>query len=165
MSRKPTASPSWKSGRALWSAALLVAGLGAAPLAALAADEPISVIIDRAKVMRISRPADTVIIGNPAIADATIQDNRTLIITGRTYGTTNLIVLDSSGQAIADDVLTVTASDDDVVTVFKRASRVTLSCTPDCSPTLTIGDQGTSFVTTNDQIQAHNALSDAASGR
>ena len=87
---------------------------------------PLVVGIDRAKVMRISRPADVVILGNPAIADATIQDNQTLIITGRSFGSTNLIVLDAAGQPIADEIVNVTATNDDVVTVYKRASRETL---------------------------------------
>jgi hypothetical protein len=81
------------------------------------------------------------------------------------YGTTNLIVLDAAGQAIADEVLTVTAANEDVVTIFKRASRETLSCTPECSPTLTIGDRVDSFAAVNDQIKAHNDMSEAAVGR
>ena len=91
------------SGGATAFAALLLAGVIAAG-SALAAGVPINIVVDRAKVMHISRPAATVIIGNPAIADATIQDNQTLIITGRSYGTTNLIVLDSAGQPIADEI-------------------------------------------------------------
>jgi len=137
--------------------------------AAAAADavvrEPIDIVIDRAKVMRISRPADTIIIGNPAIADATIQDNRTLIITGRSYGSTNLIVLDAAGQPIADEVLMVRATDDAVVTVFRRSSQVTLSCTPECSPTLTIGDNGEAFASVDSQIKAHNSLSEGTAGQ
>ena len=132
---------------------------------ALADAEPITVVVDRAKVMRVSRPADIVIIGNPAIADATIQDNQTLIITGRSFGTTNLIVLDAAGQAIADEVVIVAAPNDQVVTVYRRASRQTYSCTPECSPTLTIGDNSVVFDSVNAQIQAHGTLSDAAAGR
>jgi Flp pilus assembly secretin CpaC len=135
--------------------------LGAVPAKA----EPILVVVDRAKVMRVSRPADIVIIGNPAIADATIQDNQTLIITGRSFGTTNLIVLDADGQAIADEIVVVAASDEQVVTVYRRASRQTYSCTPDCSPTLTIGDTQKIFDTVNSQIQAHGSLSDEAANK
>lgn len=165
MSRQPSSAIALSLGGALRSG-LVLAGLVAGLPAAMAEEEaPISVIIDRAKVMRISRPADIVIIGNPAIADATIQDNRTLIITGRAFGTTNLIVLDASGEAIADSVLTVTGTNDGVVTVYKRASRETLSCTPECSPTMTIGDRNDVFSTTTAQIQAHSEMSDAASGR
>ena len=144
-----------------WAPALAVVAAAAVSISNVAA-EPISVVVDRAKVMRISRPADIVIIGNPAIADATIQDSRTLIITGRSYGTTNLIVLDSAGQAIADETLTVLSSNDDVVTVFRRASRQTLSCTPDCSPALSIGDSGDIFETVNGQVTSYGALSSEA---
>src|SRR5512146_678458 len=97
-----TAAPGW---RVCLLAVVGVASLAASTTASVAAD-PISVIVDRAKVLRISQPADVVIIGNPAIADATIQDSRTLIITGRSYGTTNLIVLDKQGQQIAADLVT-----------------------------------------------------------
>jgi Flp pilus assembly secretin CpaC len=127
------------------------------------AGEPIAIKIDRAKVMRISRPADTVIIGNPAIADAAIQDNQTLIITGRSFGTTNLIVLDSNGQPIADEILTVDTADDSVVTVYKREKRQTLSCNPECGPTLVIGDDKEAFSDVRAQIEGHQGVSDAAS--
>lgn len=144
------------------SALVIAAGVLAAPTAR-AADAPISVTIDHAKVMHISRPADVVIIGNPAIADATIQDNQTLIITGRSFGTTNLIVLDAAGQPVADQMLIVGAANSDVVTVYKRAARQTFSCTPDCSPTLTIGDNTTVFDAVNTQIESHSKMSAEAS--
>jgi len=148
-------------------ARLATAGLAATCLigAAAAVAEPISVMVDRAKVMRIARPADIVIIGNPAIADATIQDNQTLIITGRSFGTTNLIVLDAAGEAIADEIVNVGAPEDQVVTVYRRASRQTYSCTPNCSPTLAIGDTPVIFDSVNAQIQAHGSLSNEAANR
>jgi Flp pilus assembly secretin CpaC len=130
-----------------------------------AAAQVIEVIVDRAKVFRIAQPADVVIIGNPAIADATIQDSQTLIITGRTYGTTNLIVLDSAGQPIADEIITVGPQDENVVTVYRRASRQTLSCTPECSPALAVGDTQAAFDSVSSQIQTQILMTDAASGR
>ena len=146
--------------RAIGAPLLAVCAVGM--IATAQAKEPIAIVVDRAKVMHISRPADTIIIGNPAIADATIQDSQTLIITGRSYGQTNLIVLDSEGQPIADEVLSVEATDEAVVTVFRRSSRVTLSCTPQCAPTLTIGDTGDFFDGVNNQIGAHNSRTDAS---
>ena len=146
-------------------AGLAGAGLLAATLAAAlpARADTIQVVVDQAKVMRISRPADVVIIGNPAIADATIQDNQTLIITGHSYGTTNLILLDSEGKQIANDLVSVGAQNDDIVTIYRRASRETLSCTPDCSPMLAVGDNTQTFDAVNAQIQSHTALTSAAS--
>ncbi len=146
---------------------LVGAGLAvAAMLAALPAmAENIEVVVDRAKVMRIARPADVVIIGNPAIADATIQDSQTLIITGRSFGTTNIIILDASGQAIADAIVTVGPQNDQVVTVYRRALRETFSCTPECSPMLAVGDSPDAFNAVNSQIQSQTGLSDAAANK
>ena len=140
MDRVSTASLSCLAGAAL-AAALVVAGNEAAQ----AAGDPIQVTVDHAKVMHIARPADIVIIGNPGIADATIQDSQTLIITGHSFGTTNLIVLDAQGQAIADEVVTVQPNEDDLVTIYKvnkenGPTRETFSCSPVCAPTLAIGD-------------------------
>ena len=144
-------------------AGLALAALAAGPLmtAPVLADT-IQVVVDQAKVMRVSRPADIVIIGNPAIADATIQDNQTLIITGHSYGTTNLIVLDANGQAIADELVSVGPQNDQVVTIYRRAARETLSCTPDCSPMLAVGDSTATFDSINSQIQSQSSLSSAA---
>jgi len=146
-------------------ASLLAATLALATLPEMArADETtnIDVVLNQAKVMHISRPADIVIIGNPAIADATIQDNQTLIITGHSFGTTNLIVLDSSGQPIASGMLTVKPGDDQVVTVYRRASRQTFSCTPDCSPVVAVGDTADAFNGVAAQIQQQNSISSGA---
>lgn len=148
---------SWPVGAALAAAALTAVTPASA--------DSIEVIVDRAKVMRIARPADVVIIGNPAIADATIQDSQTLIITGRSFGTTNLIVLDVAGQPIAEETIVVSPQNEQVVTVYRRASRQTLSCTPECSPMLAVGDNQGDFDTVNAQIQTQVGLTDAAAGR
>src|SRR4051812_44203079 len=116
------------------------------------AKDPIRVTIDRALVMPMARPADTVIIGNPIIADATVRDSKTLIITGKSYGTTNLIVLDANGGQIDNELLTVVAGEDQVVTVFRRSDRQTLSCTPACAPAITLGDNKDVFDSTKGQI-------------
>lgn len=122
------------------------------------AAEPLLVTVDQARVMRISEPADTVIVGNPAIADATIRDRQTLIITGHSFGTTNLIVLDKQGQQIADQLLTVQSQEGNLVTVFKRSTRETFSCVTVCEPMLNVGDSSEVFRSTSEQIQARTSL-------
>ena len=55
------------------------------PLSGIAApawaedDAPITVNVNMARVLRINAPAATVIVGNPAVADVTIQDPQTLV--------------------------------------------------------------------------------------
>ncbi|MVT00764.1 pilus assembly protein CpaC [Devosia sp. L53-10-65] len=121
--------------------ALLLAATLAAPMPALAQDgAPISVNVNMARILRISAPAATVIVGNPGIADVTIQDPQTLILTGKSYGQTNLIVLDSRGEPVADTLVEVVQMSAGIMTVYQGQSRTTLSCAPTCQPVVMMGD-------------------------
>jgi Flp pilus assembly secretin CpaC len=102
--------------------------------------EPISVKVNMARILRISAPAATVIIGNPGVADITIQDPQTLVLTGRSYGQTNLIVLDSAGNPVADTIVSVVQGQADTVTVYMGTARTTLACQPECQPMIMLGD-------------------------
>lgn len=104
---------------------------------------PIDVNVNMARVLRISAPAATVIVGNPGIADVTIQDPQTLILTGKSYGQTNLIVLDNMGEPIADTLVEVVQMQAGVMTVYQGQLRTTLTCAPVCQPTVTMGDDNT----------------------
>lgn len=125
------------------------------------AHDSVVVTVDQAKVFRISRPAATIIVGNPAIVDATIEDEQTLVLTGRSFGVTNLIVLDIAGEAIVDQPVVVRGSETNTVRIYRRNSRETLACAPVCEPTLTIGDDNEAFNYASGQIQARNQLSEA----
>ena len=134
----------------------------AAGNAQAAENDVVSVEIDHATVFRLAAPAGTIIIGNPSIADATLQDAQTLIITGHTYGQTNLIVLDSEGETISESQLHVGAPTEKLVTVFKGKDRFSYSCLPDCQPTAVPGDQQAYFSGVIVQVSVHDG---AGSGR
>lgn len=119
------------------------------------------VTVDRAKVFRMSRPASTVIIGNPSIADAAVEDDVTLVLTGRAFGVTNLIVLDLDGNPIVDETIVVRGHEENTVRIYRRSSRETMACAPVCQSTLTIGDDQPAFATSMQQIIARNALSES----
>ena len=106
----------------------------------------VSVKVNMARILRIGSPAATVIVGNPGVADVTIQDPQTLILTGRSFGHTNLIVLDNVGNPIADIVIEVVLSQAGLMTVYQGSARTTLACSPNCQPVIMLGDD-TSFTT------------------
>lgn len=112
-------------------------------LPTFAAEGPISVKVNMARILRISAPAATVIIGNPGVADVTIQDPQTLVLTGKSYGQTNLIVLDDIGNPIADTTIEVIQAQGDTMTVYLGDARTTLTCAPTCQPTIMLGDDPT----------------------
>lgn len=101
---------------------------------------PISVNVNMARILRINAPAATVVVGNPGIADVTIQDPQTLILTGKSYGQTNLIVLDSQGNPIADTLIEVQQMQAGVMTVYQGQARTSLACAPVCQNLVMMGD-------------------------
>ena len=118
---------------------MLASSLALAP--AMATDgAPINVNVNMARILRINAAAATVIVGNPGIADVTIQDPQTLILTGKSYGQTNLIVLDSAGNPIADTMIEVVQMQAGVVTVFQGQSRTSMACAPVCQSVVMMGD-------------------------
>ena len=120
--------------------ALMLASLMTPVPAFAQSGAPINVSVNMARVLRISAPAATVIVGNPGIADVTIQDPMTLILTGKSYGQTNLIVLDSMGEPIADTLLEVVQMQAGTTTVYQGLARTTVSCAPVCQPVIMMGD-------------------------
>ena len=110
-------------------AALLVAASFVAPAMAGAG---IEVTMNQAKIVKLSRPADTIVVGNPAIADASVQDASTIVLTGKGFGVTNLVVLDTDGSPIVDEQVTVVRQAASSVRIYRRAEIQTMSCTPYC---------------------------------
>jgi hypothetical protein len=135
---------------------LVLCGLVIAPNLALA--DVISVVLDQAKLLRLPDRVSTIIIGNPSIADGTLQSGGILVVTGKVYGSTNLMVLDSKGTVIAEHTITVTAPTNGV-TVFRGADRETLSCAPNCQRTLVPGDAQGVFESVVSQNGTRNGLS------
>jgi len=131
----------------------------AAPLAALAESAPVTVKVNMARILRINAPASTIIIGNPGIADAAIQDPQTLVLTGKSYGQTNLIVLDAQGNPIADTMIEVVQEQAGLVTVYLGSRRTSMACEPVCQPVMMLGDDA-SF--TSETIGSATALAAAA---
>lgn len=92
----------------------------------------IEVTMNQAKIVKLSRPADTIVVGNPAIADASVQDASTIVLTGKGFGVTNLVVLDPDGSPIVDEQVTVVRQAASSVRIYRRAEIQTMSCTPYC---------------------------------
>jgi Flp pilus assembly secretin CpaC len=92
----------------------------------------IEVTINQARIVKLSRAADTIVIGNPEIADVSVQDGSTVVLTGKGFGVTNLVVLDETGVPIIDEQITVMRATASSVRIYRRANVQTLSCTPYC---------------------------------
>lgn len=127
----------------LAGAAVVAAALFAAPTRATAND--LVVRYDQSTLLKLPRPVVDIIIGNPSIADVAVQGGNMLVITGKSFGVTNIIALDSERNVIQDQRLVVIRDEARVLNLHKGAARFSYNCAPNCNPTLTIGDETAHF--------------------
>jgi Pilus formation protein N terminal region len=111
--------------------------------------DTLNVNVDQARLLKLPERVTTIIIGNPLIADATLQNGGILVVTGKGYGATNLLALDRNGRVIMrKSVRVLGPSGRDLVVVYKGVDRETYSCAPLCEPRITLGDSTAFFNTT-----------------
>jgi hypothetical protein len=143
--------------RLLAAALLAVVGIGVGS-AANATDDDVSVVIDQAKLVRLDRPATEIIVGNPSIADVAVQSGKLLVVTGKSFGRTNLIVIDADGKQVTNKYLSVTEPGRGYVMMHKGTAQVTYYCAPNCTPALSVGDYPDAFDTLQKQISAKQSM-------
>jgi Flp pilus assembly secretin CpaC len=124
--------------------------------------DAVMVMVDHAKVIKLPEKTQTVIVGNPMIADVAVQKNGILVVTGRAFGITNMIALDASGKMLAESRVTVRASTDALVTVQRGMERESYSCAPQCQPSIQLGDSTKYFGEVGAQTSTRNQLSTPA---
>lgn len=140
---------------ALWLAAALVSLIAVGPASAAS---PIVVHVDQARIIKLPERAVTVVIGNPLIADLSLQHHGLAVITGKGYGATNVVVLDKDGSVLAEHNVEVQGPVDPTVVVYRGVDgRETYSCTPDCSRRITLGDTPDYFDKTMTETTMRNS--------
>ena len=125
--------------------------------------DDIIVTYDQSQLLPLSRPAAEIIIGNPAIADVSVQSANLLVITGKSFGITNIIALDAKRQVIFERRILVKRDDVRVVNLQRGdKGRQTFNCTPQCNPTVTVGDEPAYFDATMKAAEKKSGMSEKA---
>jgi Pilus formation protein N terminal region len=148
----------------------LVVGLLLWPLGATAepsVDAAIAVNVDQARLLKLPARVTTIVVGNPLIADVTLQNGGIVVVTGKGYGATNFIAMDRGGEVLVDRLIQVEGPTDQVVTIYRGIDRETYTCQPVCQRRATLGDGDTYFKSVMDQAGSLNgqASTTAASGK
>lgn len=135
---------------------LIICALFAPAAWALSADTLV-VTVDQARVVKVPAAARTLVIGNPMIADVTLlKQGGAMVVTGKGFGETNLIALDSDGNPVAESMVQVVGGGNALV-VQRGMDRESYTCAPRCQPTARLGDDPKFYGDVTAQIQAHNA--------
>lgn len=114
------------------------------------AEDPIYQIdLNKTQILRLPADAGAIVVGNPSIADVTVHSANILMVVGRGFGETNLVILDKSGETMLDADLQVTSvTSSHGVRIFNGKSRESYTCVPFCQPSPVLGDNG-AFVGAN----------------
>ncbi|MCP1198771.1 pilus assembly protein N-terminal domain-containing protein [Notoacmeibacter sp. MSK16QG-6] len=121
---------------------LSISGALATGIVAAQAAEGISIDKGNARIVKLVEPAETVIVGEPTVADVTVKDSRTLVLTGRTYGSTNLVVFNAAGEPIVDQPVIVSRQGKGSVRLYRRDDVEMMTCLPVCEKDTIGGTDG-----------------------
>ncbi len=115
---------------------LLVACMALAIATPALAAPRTSVAIDHTTRINLRGTAASVIVGNPAVADVTVVDERTLFLSGRGYGVTEVVVLDPLGRTLWQGEVVVTAPTEGAVSVYRGSQVTEMACAGTCSASI-----------------------------
>ena len=104
-----------------------------------AASGPVTVRLDQAKMLKLPERTTTLVIGNPLIADASVQSGGVAVVTAKSYG------MNQSGCArpwvvLAEYPIQVIGPGDAIVVIYRGIERESYSCAPVCEKRITLGD-------------------------
>src|ERR1700752_2075354 len=137
-------------------------GLMMWPVLALAAPPAVAGNVDPGNLVKLPGNVGTIVVGNPLIADVSLQPGGIIVVTGKGYGATNFIALDRAGEVLVDRVIQVEGPSEQLVTVYRGVQLGSYSCMPICQRRVTLGDGTDHFKAAMEQAES---LSGAASGQ
>jgi Flp pilus assembly secretin CpaC len=82
-------------------------GTGVSFHAAAATPETLDLRPGFTKIVRAARAAHTIALGNPSVAEATVATPYAIAVTGKSIGTTNMVLLDEAGTEISETTIQV----------------------------------------------------------
>lgn len=146
--------------------AVLALGLFLVLTPAAAQDgDALKVVLDQATIMKMPEKVTTIVVGNPLIADVAVQSGGLVVVTGKGYGTTNVIALDRAGAVLMERAIVVSGGGAQNVQLYRGVERETYSCTPNCERRVTLGDSLTYFTTTIGQSGTRDTQAVGAGAR
>lgn len=148
-------------GRAAWLALPIWALVGHVTLAVAGPASAVTVKADQATLVALAGEPATVLVGNSLFADVTLEKGM-IVIHGRQFGTTNVIVLDKENDELANFELTVVRGGSKNVTVRKGVSTFSYQCAPSCENALQVGDNPDYFSSVSSGMSTKLQLSTGA---
>ncbi len=107
-------------------------GLALAAAATPALAQSLTAPLGQAVRVPIRGMATDVVVGDAKIADVTVVGPGALFVSGRGYGSTNLVVMDGAGRTLFNGRVLVPRATAGEVTVIRGSTRTSAFCAPLC---------------------------------
>jgi hypothetical protein len=147
-------------GQTMRSFALSIAFLA---VSAPALADTLTVDVDQSRVIRTSAPITGVVVGNAAIADVIVHDNRMLFLMGKSPGLTQVLAVDAAGRTVLSTTIRVLQADDEgIVTVNKGGKTESYYCSPRCAPAGMPGDSADALKDAAAKLGARTSVTSGA---
>jgi len=130
---------------------ILSALVAAVALAGPTLAGPLSVEANKTEPLRFKRPVASVVIGNPLVADIAIFNEQMVFVTGKSYGTTNLMAFDAAGNLVYSNDVAVSSPTESLLRVVRGDAINSYDCTPACRSIMNPGDAQGYFDSVLDQ--------------
>jgi len=106
----------------------------------------LNVTIDSSARFPIPAGARNVMVSNPSIADVNLVDGRNMVVLGRAYGSTGVLIIDGRGRTIMDGTIMVSPSEAGHVTFVRANRQANYSCSPRCERTPMAGEDAATYL-------------------
>jgi len=143
-------------------AQIAVISLATMAVAQTAAAQQFTVEAHKTKQLNLRGQAATIVIGDPRVADIAIHDENLIFITGRTFGTTNLLIYNADGKSIFNGDVVVTTNTSNFLSINRAGQTNSYDCTPRCRSIISIGDDPNYFGTVVQQTRQVQDIAEQA---
>ncbi len=109
--------------------------------------------MDQVRPFAMEKAAGQIVVGNPSIADVTVQDKNHVLLFGKAPGVTNMFIFDDNGETVDNLIVRVRSASNEMLTMHRGPLRTTYSCATQCEETVTVGDNQTTFGNVSTQSQ------------
>ncbi|MDB5438432.1 MAG: hypothetical protein JWM33_859 [Caulobacteraceae bacterium] len=93
---------------------------------------PLTAPLDQAVNITLPRPISRVAVGSEDVVSVVVVSARTLVVSGRKFGLTNLLVYDDANTIMYSRLISVPATRPNSVSVYNGSTKHTLVCAPLC---------------------------------
>ncbi|MBI1338842.1 hypothetical protein GC169_01340 [bacterium] len=121
-------------------AALALGLIAPASVAETRPGAPFEVAVDQTFILKLKAPAESVVIGNGSVIGVAVHDATTLLVTGRAWGATNLLVLDAAGRTVYSNMIAVVDETPGRLTIVRGDGTYSYSCFDKCRSIVQAGD-------------------------